>query len=46
MTPLIKLALLSESGDGLVTYMLVLAPLAAVVGLVILTLIMSSPSSR
>ena len=46
MTPLIKLALGSESGDGLVGYVLILAPLAAVLGLVVLTLVMSSPSSR
>jgi hypothetical protein len=43
MSPLRRLATRFESGDGLVSYVLVLAPLAAIVGLVIVTLIMAQP---
>lgn len=44
MSPHIQSALTSERGEGLVYYLLVLAPLIAVVALVVLTVVISAPS--
>ena len=44
MSPPILSALSSERGEGLTYYLLVLAPFLAVIALVVLTIVMSSPS--